>query len=213
VSQPIELRAAPHQHSGRDVPTIMRNVVYSMLPICAFSVWQYGLSAAALILVVTASCLLQNVLRITFRVRSVNTLSDWSAAITGIILALTLPPAFPFMDGGSSRFFGDLAGQIVCSAVWDKILLIRHWLGAHLYRQRFQRQSVLGHLLLRRIDLVNSFPRLWPHLLCRHPTLCFGPSSKAWMLLPVQHLWLAGNLKMSQLHPWIFDRTCHGQCR
>ncbi len=33
----IELRAAPHQHSGSNVPTIMRNVVYSMLPICAFS--------------------------------------------------------------------------------------------------------------------------------------------------------------------------------
>lgn len=87
----IELRAAPHQHSGHSVPTIMRNVVYSMLPICGFSVWQYGLSALALLLTVTATCLATERLLN----RNANTLGDWSAAITGILLGLTLPPAFP----------------------------------------------------------------------------------------------------------------------
>jgi len=87
----IELRAAPHQHSGHSVPTIMRNVVYSMLPICGFSVWQYGLSALALLLTVTATCLTTERLLN----RNANTLGDWSAAITGILLGLTLPPAFP----------------------------------------------------------------------------------------------------------------------
>ena len=103
MSQPIELRAAPHQHSGRDVPTIMRNVVYSMLPICAFSVWQYGLSAAALIIVVTASCLIAERINNHFT-GTANTLSDWSAAITGILLALTLPPAFPLWMGAVAGF-------------------------------------------------------------------------------------------------------------
>jgi electron transport complex protein RnfD len=103
MTQPVELRAAPHQHSGRDVPTIMRNVVYAMLPICAFSVWQYGLSAAALILVVTASCLLAE--RISNRMMgSANTLADWSAAITGMLLALSLPPAFPLWMGAVAGF-------------------------------------------------------------------------------------------------------------
>lgn len=87
----IELRAAPHQHSGHSVPTIMRNVVYSLLPICGFSVWQYGLSALALLLTVTATCLATERLLN----RNANTLGDWSAAITGILLGLTLPPAFP----------------------------------------------------------------------------------------------------------------------
>jgi len=87
----IELRAAPHQHSGHSVPTIMRNVVYSLLPICGFSVWQYGLSALALLLTVTATCLATERLLN----RNANTLGDWSAVITGILLGLTLPPAFP----------------------------------------------------------------------------------------------------------------------
>ena len=103
MSQPIELRAAPHQHIGRDVPTIMRNVVFSMLPICIFSVWQYGLSSAALILVITLSCLAAE--RINNRITgTINTLSDWSATITGIVLALTLPPAFPLWMGAVAGF-------------------------------------------------------------------------------------------------------------
>jgi electron transport complex protein RnfD len=98
MSQPIELRAAPHQHSGRDVPTIMRNVVYALLPICVFSVWQYGLSAAALLLTVTATCLLTERLLNKLSAQP-GTLGDWSAVITGLLLALTLPPAFPLWMG------------------------------------------------------------------------------------------------------------------
>jgi electron transport complex protein RnfD len=99
----IELRAAPHQHSGSNVPTIMRNVVYSMLPICAFSVWQYGLSAALLILVVTISCLAAERINSTIS-GTADTLSDWSAVITGVLLALTLPPSFPLWMGVVAGF-------------------------------------------------------------------------------------------------------------
>jgi len=99
----MELRASPHLHSGRDVPTIMRHVVYALLPICAFSIWQYGLSAIALIATVTLSCLAAE--RIANRMSgTVNTLSDWSATITGILLALTLPPAFPLWMGAVAGF-------------------------------------------------------------------------------------------------------------
>ncbi len=103
----IELRAAPHQHSGHSVPTIMRNVVYSMLPICGFSVWQYGLSALVLLLTVTATCLATERLLN----RNANTLGDWSAAITGILLGLTLPPAFPLWMGIVASFVAIAIGK------------------------------------------------------------------------------------------------------
>jgi electron transport complex protein RnfD len=105
----IELRAAPHQHSGHSVPTIMRNVVYSMLPICGFSVWQYGLSALALLLTITATCLATERLLN----RNANTLGDWSAAITGILLGLTLPPAFPLWMAIVAGFVAIAIGKAI----------------------------------------------------------------------------------------------------
>ena len=54
----IEIRSAPHVKSPRSVELIMRHVVWSLLPICAFYVLQYGISALASILVVTVACLI-----------------------------------------------------------------------------------------------------------------------------------------------------------
>ncbi len=90
----MELRTSPHLVSDRSVERIMKHVVLSMLPICAFSIWQYGLSSLVLLLTVTATCLLTE--RLLNRAASQpSTLNDWSATITGILLGLTLPPAFP----------------------------------------------------------------------------------------------------------------------
>lgn len=95
MSAKIEIRSAPHVKAPVTVETIMRHVVYSLLPICAFFIFQYGISAAVLILVTTASCLLAERLFIWMGGQS-GALSDFSATITGLLLALSLPPGFPF---------------------------------------------------------------------------------------------------------------------
>ncbi len=94
----IQLRTSPHMKRGVTVERIMLNVVLALLPIVLFSIWQYGLSALALIVTVTATCVVTE--RLFNRAsRSASTLSDWSAVITGLLLALTLPPAFPLWMG------------------------------------------------------------------------------------------------------------------
>ncbi|MEZ5355655.1 MAG: RnfABCDGE type electron transport complex subunit D [Bryobacteraceae bacterium] len=90
----LELRTSPHLHTQRSVVSIMRNVVLALLPVCAYSVWLFGISALALIVTATASCLAAEHLfcRIASRESSIG---DYSIAITGLLLGLTLPPAFP----------------------------------------------------------------------------------------------------------------------
>lgn len=106
----LELRTAPHLVRGVGVERIMLHVVLALLPICAFAVWQYGLSALALLLTVTATCLLGE--RLFNRLSgSASTLSDGSATITGLLLALTLPPSFPLWMGAVAGFAAIALGK------------------------------------------------------------------------------------------------------
>jgi len=106
----IELRTSPHAHAGDDVVRIMRNVVYALLPICAFAVWQFGLSALALLATVTAACLGSE--RFFDRLSDKpSSLGDWSATITGLLLALTLPPGFPLWMGAVAGFMAIALGK------------------------------------------------------------------------------------------------------
>jgi electron transport complex protein RnfD len=112
MSAVIQIRTAPHIHSGRSVEKIMRNVVYALLPLCCYSVWLFGVSALALILTTTASCILIEHLscRMTGRESSV---SDFSVAITGILLGLTLPPGLPLWMGVVGAFIAVAPGKMI----------------------------------------------------------------------------------------------------
>jgi len=94
----LELRAAPHLHAPRSVEQIMRQVIVALLPLCAFAIYVFGLSAVVLMAVVTASCLVTESLCNRLAGRP-GTLADGSAIITGLLLALTLPPGFPLWMG------------------------------------------------------------------------------------------------------------------
>ena len=108
----VELRTSPHLRSAPSVETIMRNVVYALLPICAFAVYQYGLSALALMTVVVSACALTEVAFGRSGAGS-RTLSDYSAVITGLLLALTLPPGFPLWMGAVAGFVAIGLGKML----------------------------------------------------------------------------------------------------
>ena len=79
----VELRTSPHLKQAVTTPQIMRNVVYALLPVCAFAVFAFGLSALALLVVSTLSCVLTEALFCRLSGRP-STLDDWSVVITGL---------------------------------------------------------------------------------------------------------------------------------
>jgi len=111
-----EIRSAPHIKSPRSVEMIMRNVVFSLLPVCAFFIYQYGISAAASILVVTAACLLAERLFVRLGGQA-GDLSDYSATITGVLLGLTLPPGFPLWMGFVAGFTAIALGKALFGGI------------------------------------------------------------------------------------------------
>jgi electron transport complex protein RnfD len=110
VARPIEIRTAPHLKRPQGVEQIMRNVVYALLPVAGFSVWQFGISALALLVTCTTVAMLTERLFSQLAGRG-NTLGDWSVVITGVLLALTLPPGFPLWMAAVAAFIAVALGK------------------------------------------------------------------------------------------------------
>jgi electron transport complex protein RnfD len=116
MNSSIQILTGPHIKRSRSVEQIMRNVVYSMLPICLFFVIQYGISALASLLVVTLTCLATEKFFVRLGGQS-GDLNDWSATITGILLALTLPPGFPLWMGAVAGIVAITLGKAIFGGI------------------------------------------------------------------------------------------------
>jgi electron transport complex protein RnfD len=101
----VELRTSPHLKQRISVDQIMRNVIYALLPVCAYAVYAFGVSVLALLLVTTLACVLTEHLFCRLSGRP-STIGDGSVIITGILLALTLPPGFPLWMAAVAGFIG-----------------------------------------------------------------------------------------------------------
>lgn len=110
MPSPIEIRTSPHMKRALTVEQIMRNVVLALLPISAFAVYQFGLSALLLLATTTFVAMGTEFLFARLSGRG-NTLRDWSVVITGLLLGLTLPPGFPLWMAAVAAFVGVALGK------------------------------------------------------------------------------------------------------
>lgn len=83
---------SPHLHGDFSTPRIMRDVVIALIPAFAFSVFIYGWTAVWTTGIAILSCMLFEWFISRFLLRQANcTLGDWSAVVTGTLLAFNLP--------------------------------------------------------------------------------------------------------------------------
>jgi len=108
--------ASPHLGARDSTPRIMWNVVGSLVPVVAAATWHFGPAA---ILVVLASMLGAMLPERLLGRRG--TLFDGSAAITGILLALTLPPGIPLWMAFLGGVFGIVFGKLVFGGLGQNV--------------------------------------------------------------------------------------------
>lgn len=90
--------AAPHLSEGTTTPRIMFEVVAAMLPLVVMGIWLFGLAGIVLPVVTVGACLVTEAIANRMRGRDQASLRDGSAIVTGLILALSLPPSInPYM--------------------------------------------------------------------------------------------------------------------
>ena len=94
LNRTLNISTSPHIVKGLSTDVIMRNVVWALLPVAFFAVYSFGISALLVMVTSTLACVLTEHFLCRFSKKQ-STVSDWSAAITGLLLGLTLPPSFP----------------------------------------------------------------------------------------------------------------------
>lgn len=94
TSRVFSVSSSPHIHDGASVPKIMRDVLIALVPAFAAACWFFGWNAVRLTAICVAGSLLTEwVCRRLMRRRG--SLGDFSAAVTGVLLAFNLPPGLP----------------------------------------------------------------------------------------------------------------------
>lgn len=90
----LQIRTSPHLKKTLSTDTIMLHVILSLIPVVIFAVYAFGWSGLTLIITTIVSCVLTEY-TLNGKAKGTKALKDWSAVLTGLLLALTLPPGFP----------------------------------------------------------------------------------------------------------------------
>jgi len=126
---------SPHISSGEKTSCAMYTFIIALLPAAAFSISMYGMhSLRVMAVAVCAAMAFEWLTQKLFRVEV--TLHDGSALLTGLLLAMVLPPSVPWwlvvVGAGLSiivgkQLFGGLGGNPFCPAVVGWAILRLSW--------------------------------------------------------------------------------------
>ncbi|MBP5218185.1 MAG: RnfABCDGE type electron transport complex subunit D [Bacteroidales bacterium] len=123
----------PHLHSKTTTAVLMRDVVIALLPAVVVSVVFYGWKELLVLAVSVLSCVLIEWSVTKYLLRKPCTIGDWSAAVTGILLALNLPSTTPWWVvligaivaiGVAKMTFGGLGQNVFNPALVGRVFLL-----------------------------------------------------------------------------------------
>jgi len=112
MSDLMKVSSNPHIRSKLTTSNIMIAVVIALLPAMGFGIYNFGLNALMLVCVTVATTVLTEFLFEKLLHKKV-TVGDFSAVVTGLLLALNLPPAAPWWIGVIGGVFAILVVKML----------------------------------------------------------------------------------------------------
>ena len=112
MSELMKVSSNPHVRSKTTTSGIMLAVVIALLPAAGFGIYNFGLDALILILVTVASTVLTEYLFEKICKKKI-TIGDYSAVVTGLLLALNLPSSAPWWIGVVGGVFAILVVKML----------------------------------------------------------------------------------------------------
>jgi Na+-translocating ferredoxin:NAD+ oxidoreductase subunit D len=126
---------SPHIRAKDTTQSVMRDVLIALAPATLASIYFFGLRALVIVLISIISCVAAEALWQKFTKRKF-TVTDYSAAVTGILIAFNLPVSSPLWLPvvGSffaiiivKQFFGGLGQNIMNPALAARAFLLASW--------------------------------------------------------------------------------------
>lgn len=112
MSEKMKVSSNPHIRSTTSTSSIMMWVVIALLPAAGFGIYNFGMRALAHILITIATCVLTE-LGFELLVKKPITIGDFSAVVTGMLLALNLPVSAPLWIGVVGGVFAILVVKML----------------------------------------------------------------------------------------------------
>ena len=130
--------SSPHIGSSMTTDKIMKHVVIALLPACIAGIFIFGLTSLVILIVSTGTCVLAEFLYNKL-MKKPQTVGDFSAVVTGLLLGMNLPPTIPLyipIIGGVfailvvKMLFGGLGKNFANPAITARIFVVLAWTGA-----------------------------------------------------------------------------------
>lgn len=127
--------SSPHQHTTVSTPIIMSDVILALMPASLAGVWFFGLPALFMMAVCVGSAVITEAALEKLCGKPL-TVRDYSAAVTGLLLALIVPPDLPLWAGAIGSIFsiaiakftfGGLGQNIFNPALIGRAFLLASW--------------------------------------------------------------------------------------
>lgn len=137
MDQTLHVSSNPHVRDKMTTSRIMQLVVIALLPATIFGIWNFGLHALLVIVLSVVSSVAFEWIYDHFMHKK-NTIKDFSAVVTGLLLALNMPPMIPlWMPVLGSAFaiivvkqlFGGLGQNIMNPALAGRCFLMISFAG------------------------------------------------------------------------------------
>ena len=117
----LNISSSPHIRSKVTSGKIMLYVLIALLPASAFGVYNFGLPALGMLVTTTVSAVLTEYIYEKLMHKKI-TIGDYSAAVTGLLLGLNMPPTAPLWMGALGSVFGLLIVKQLCGGLGQNFM-------------------------------------------------------------------------------------------
>lgn len=110
IENKFVLSSSPHLHVGVTTSQVMRGVVFGLLPVIFAGIYFFRFRAFLLLVTCVGVSVLAELVTQKLRGQQVS-LGDYSALLSGLLLALVLPPNLPLYAAGLGALFSVVVGK------------------------------------------------------------------------------------------------------